>query len=102
MQPLCHIFRLSLNTGKVPADWRHAKVSPIYKKGTKGDPGNYRPVSLTSIPCRILESLIKDDPMSHLLREKLITDNQHGFMKGRSCTTNLVAFMDKFTLYRTN
>ena len=96
-KPLCHIFKLSLSTGKVPADWRHAKVSPIYKKGTKGEAGNYRPVSLTSIPCRILESLIKDVLMSHLLGEKLITENQHGFLKGRSCTTNLVIFMDKLT-----
>ena len=71
--------------------------SPIYKKGTKGEAGNYRPVSLTSIPCRILESLIKDVLMSHLLGEKLITENQHGFLKGRSCTTNLVIFMDKLT-----
>ena len=74
--PLCHIYNLSLKTGKIPKDWRHARVAPIYKKGPKGEAGNYRPVSLTSVPCRILESLIKDDLMTHLLQEKLITDNQ--------------------------
>ena len=95
--PLCHIYNLSLKTGKIPKDWRLARVAPIYKKGPKGEAGNYRPVSLTSVPCRILESLIKDDLMTHLLQEKLITDNQHGFLKGRSCTTNLVAFMNKLT-----
>ena len=47
VQPLCHIYRKSLNTGQVPYDWRHARVTPIYKKGPKGDPRNYRPVSLT-------------------------------------------------------
>ena len=97
VKPLCHIYRLSLRTGEVPKDWRHARVTPIYKKGPKGEAGNYRPVSLTSIPCRILESLIKDDLMKHLLERKLITDNQHGFMTGRSCTTNLISFMNKLT-----
>ena len=86
-----------LNTGKVPADWRHARFLQFTRKVERGTPA-----TTDRSPCRILESLIKDDLMSHLLREKLITDNQHGFMKGRSCTTNLVAFMDKFTLYRTN
>ena len=63
VKPLCHIYRLSLTTGEIPNDWRHARVAPIYKKGPKGEAGNYRPVSLTSIPCRILESMIKDDLM---------------------------------------
>ena len=44
--PLCHIYNLSLKTGKIPKDWRHARVAPIYKKGPKGEAGNYRPVSL--------------------------------------------------------
>ena len=97
VQPLCHIYRKSLNTGQVPYDWRHARVTPIYKKGPKGDPGNYRPVSLTSIVCRLLESIIKDDLMSHLKENNLILDSQHGFVKGKSCTTNLITFMDKLT-----
>ena len=97
VKPLCHIYRLSLTTGEIPNDWRHARVAPIYKKGPTGEAGNYRPVSLTSIPCRILESMIKDDLMKHLMEGKLITENQHGFMTGRSCTTNLIAFMDKLT-----
>jgi hypothetical protein len=65
--PLQIIFRKSLDSGTVPDDWRTAKVVPIYKKGTRGDPGNYRPVSLTSVPCKLLESLIKDEIMDHLL-----------------------------------
>ena len=97
LKPLCYIYRESMRTGEVPRDWRHARVTPIYKKGTKGEAGNYRPVSITSIPCRMLESIIKDAVMEHLLENKLIKDSQHGFLKGRSCTTNLTAFMDRLT-----
>ena len=97
VKPLCKVFNLSLNTGKVPKDWKHARVTPIFKKGPKGDPGNYRPVSLTSVPCRILESIIKDDMMEHLKKNKLLKDSQHGFLKGKSCTTNLTVFMDRIS-----
>ena len=72
-------------------------MTPIFKKGPKGDPGNYRLVSLTSIPCRILESIIKDDMMEYLTKNKLLKESQHGFLKGKSCTTNLTVFMDKIT-----
>jgi hypothetical protein len=95
--PLAKIFRKSLDSGIIPADWKKAKVIPIYKKGAKSDPGNYRPVSLTSVPCKILESLIKDAVMKHLENEKLIKDSQHGFMTGRSCTTNLTIFLNELT-----
>ena len=72
-------------------------LTSIFKKGTKGDPANYRPASLTSIPCKIYESILKDNIMKHLAENRLIKDSQHGFMTGRSCTTNLVIFLDKIT-----
>jgi hypothetical protein len=95
--PLKLLFNKTLIAGKVPSEWKTATVTPIFKKGTKGDPGNYRPVSLTSVPCKLLESVIKDKIMSHLLNNELIKDSQHGFMPGRSCSTNLVEFMDVVT-----
>jgi len=95
LAPLEILFNRSIATGEVPTEWRRANVTPIFKKGSKGEPGNYRPVSLTSIPCKILETVIKDEVMAHLLRNNLIRDSQHGFMPGRSCATNLVRFMDK-------
>ena len=73
--------------------WSH----PIFKKGTKGEAGNYRPVSLTSIPCKIFESILKDSIMDHLLNNNLIKSSQHGFMPGRSCSTNLITFLDRVT-----
>jgi hypothetical protein len=95
--PLEIIYNKSMESGCTPEDWRKANVTPIHKKGTKGDPGNYRPVSLTSIPCKIMESIIKDRIMCHLLDNELIQESQHGFMLGRSCATNLVEFMDFVT-----
>ncbi len=97
LRPLSIIFNMSLESGTVPTAWKTATVTPIFKKGTKGDPGNYRPVSLTSVPCKILESIIKDKIMDHLLENNLISESQHGFMPGRSCATNLVEFMDFVT-----
>ena len=91
------IFEMSLTSGIVPADWRHANVTPIHKKGPKGEASNYRPVSLTCIPCKIFESLLKDGLMEHLDNNKLIKPSQHGFAKGKSCATNLVMFLDKLT-----
>ena len=95
--PLATIMRRSLKGGTVPKDWKTANVTPIYKKGNKSSPGNYRPVSLTSVCGRILESIIKDEVVDHLERNKLIKKSQHGFMRGKSCTSNLLAFLDKVT-----
>jgi hypothetical protein len=91
--PLAKIMQASLNDGTVPDDWRNANVTPIFKKGRKSDPGNYRPVSLTSVSCRLMESIMKDQIVKHLEKNNLIRSSQHGFMKGRSCTSNLLVFL---------
>jgi hypothetical protein len=83
--------------GKVPREWKSATVVPIHKKGNKREAGKYRPVSLTSIPCKVLESVIKDRRMEHLFYNNLIKDMQHGFMPGRSYATNLVSFLESVT-----
>ncbi|MFN9999698.1 MAG: hypothetical protein ACK559_01090, partial [bacterium] len=62
--PLEILFNKSIRTGEIPEDWKHAHVTPIFKKGAKSDPGNYRPVSLTSVCCKILESIIRDAMMT--------------------------------------
>jgi hypothetical protein len=86
LNPLLLIFKISLLEGKVPREWKSATVVPIHKKGSKREAGNYRPVYLTSIPCKVLESVIKDRMMEHLISNNLIKDTQHGLMPGRSCT----------------
>ena len=64
--PLQILFSASLTRGEVPTQWREATVVPIYKKGDKADPGNYRPVSLTSVICKTLERLIAEETVEHL------------------------------------
>jgi Reverse transcriptase (RNA-dependent DNA polymerase) len=91
------IFNKSLASGQVPSDWREANVTPIFKKGSKTSPENYRPVFLTSVSCKLLESVVTDRIMSHLKKHGLIKKSQHGFMPGRSCTTNLLTFLEKVT-----
>ena len=97
MTPLQILFKQSLSLGKVPADWKNAKVVPIFKKGAKGEPGNYRPVSLTCAICKLMESIIRDVITGHLKSNNLINDSQHGFADNRSCQTNLIEFMDFVT-----
>ena len=69
----------------------------MYKKGTKGDPGNYRPISLTCVLCKVMESVIRDAIVEHLSKHDLIRSSQHGFMAGRSTVTNLLAYMETLT-----
>ena len=91
------IFRKSIQNGEVPEDWKCANVTPIFKKGSKSDPGNYRPVSLTSVCCKILESIIRDTVMEHLLENNLLNQSQHRFMPRKSCCTNLLEFFEAAT-----
>jgi hypothetical protein len=94
---LALINRKSMDSGTVLMDWRCANVTPIYKKGPRSDQGNYRPVSLTSVCCKIMESIIRDGMMEHLERNKLIGSSQHGFLPGKSCSTNLLEFLERVT-----
>ena len=75
---------------------RLANVMPICKKGRKEDLGNYKPVSLTSVPGKVTEPIILSAITWHVQDNQVIRPSQHGFMKGRSCLTNLI-FYDKVT-----
>ncbi|KAK4810956.1 hypothetical protein QYF61_013364, partial [Mycteria americana] len=96
-KPLSIIYQQSWLTGEVPADWRLANVTPIYKKGRKEDLGNYGPVSLTSVPGKLMEQIILSAITWHIENNQGIKPSQHGFRKGRSCLTNLISFYDKVT-----
>ena len=75
-------------------DWKIAYVTPIFKKGSKMTPSNYRPVSLTCKTCKVMEKIVLDHMINHLLKNSLISKEQHGFVPGRSCVTQLLEVMD--------
>ena len=89
---LAVIYNRSLDERSVPKDWKVAQVTPIFKKGNRSDPLNYRPISLTSICSRILEHILYSNIMSHLEANDLLTRSQHGFRKHRSCATQLALY----------
>ena len=74
---LCHIFRLSYETGEIPEDWREANVVPIYKKGNRSTPVNYRPISLTCICCKLMEHVLASNIMKHGDRNDIIFPLQY-------------------------
>ena len=95
--PLEIIFKKSINSGECPTDWRSANVAPIHKKGDRTDPSNYRPISLTSQVCKILESIVRAHVLEHLEMNNILRDEQHGFRERRSCLTNLLEMMEYWT-----
>ena len=95
--PVSKIFKKSLDSGKIPQDWKQADIAPIFKKGNRTDAANYRPVSLTSVVCKVMESLIKQQLVRHLESNNMISKHQHGFRKGRSCLTNLLETFEEWT-----
>ncbi|MCG8078312.1 MAG: reverse transcriptase family protein, partial [Candidatus Thiodiazotropha taylori] len=88
------IFERSLQTGKLPADWCKAKITPIFKKGDKSLAANYRPISLTCILCRVLEHILASNIVKHLDEQGLLYDLQHGFREKRSCETQLIMLVE--------
>ena len=97
LKPLTRLFKLSIELGIVPQDWRDASVTPLHKKGSKEKVENYRPISLTSVIGKLLESVVKETIVNHLETFSLIRNSQHGFRSGRSCLTNLLDFFEKVT-----
>jgi len=95
VKALTIIFNKSMNEGKLPVDWKLGQITPIFKKGKRTEAGNYRPVSLTSVTCKILESIIREVLLEHMKQH--LTDCQHGFLNGRSCTTQLLDSLGHWT-----
>lgn len=97
LRPLSLIMQQSFNTSSLPSMWKTAVVRPIYKKGDKLDPANYRPISLISIVAKIMESIIVDDLRGFIEDCSLIPEAQHGFYPGRSVTSNLLSCLSDWS-----
>ena len=95
--PLAHVFNMSLQEGIVPLEWKEANSIPLFKKGSRNKSVNYRPVSLTSVICKVLETIIRDHMMNILIKHKLINPSHHGFLKAKSCLTNVLCFFEEIT-----
>lgn len=86
------IFQSSHRLGALPTDWKNANVNPIFKTGDKTKFSNYRPISLTSVCCKILEHIVYTNLMTHLQSNHFFSPMQHGFRAGFSCDTQLIEF----------
>ena len=93
--PLSILFQKSLNEGILPGEWLKACITAIHKKGDKAVANNYRPVSMTSIICKVMESIVRDELVEHMVSNNLFSEFQHGFVPLRDCMTNLLSCMEK-------
>jgi hypothetical protein len=93
---LASIYQKSINTGSLPSDWLNANISSIFKKGDKHAAENYRPVSLTSVPCKLLDHIVCKHMLKHLEMYKVLTSLNHGFRSGYSRETKLLATLHDF------
>jgi hypothetical protein len=95
--PLTMLFNNSIEMAKIPDEWKLADVTAVHKKGEKSLSENYRPISLTSIVCKLEESIIRDRLIEHLKVNRLLSNKQFGFLKGRSATLQLLNVLDDWT-----
>jgi len=97
-KPLSALFNSSFELSAVPEIWKAATVTPVFKKGSPSDVSNYRPISLTCIICKIMESIIKDKLIAYLLDKKLITKQQHGFLAKHSTCSQLLECVNDWSI----
>ena len=90
--PLYKLFNLVYNTGYIPSEWKLANVVPIHKKDDKNKVVNYRPISLTSLVMKVFERILYDELLART--QEKIDPRQHGFLKNKSCNTNLLTFTE--------
>ena len=95
--PVCRLFARSMEEGTLPAQWKVAEVVPIHKGGSAEATTNYRPVSLLPVLLKVMEKVIREKVAQHVVDHGILDTAQHGFMKGRSCLTNLLSFLDEVT-----
>ena len=91
-----HLFQQSIGTGEIPKEWSLANICPLFKKGDKSLARNYRPISLTCIPYKLLEHIVCSNIMAHFDEHELLSDRQHAFRKWHNCETQLTTVMNNW------
>ena len=94
MAPIAILFQKSLREGVVPSQWLEASVTAIHKKVLKNYFKHYRAVSITSIICKLMESIVRDKLVCHMVKNNCFSDKQHGFVPSRNCVTDLIICME--------
>ena len=96
-EPLRMIFTKLLREGSVPKSWKQATAVPIFKEGKKSNPANYRPVSLTSVVCKLMKKNIRKALIKHMDKNDLLSTEQHAFHSGTSSATQLLQVLEQWT-----
>ena len=96
--PVSMMFERFFINGFVPEIWKLANVKPIFKSGDASLPGNYRPISLTCVLSKVMESIVRDQMLDYLLEKKLLSKQQHGFVAGRSTCTDLLESLQDWSI----
>ena len=86
-----------MEEGKISTIWKKANVTAISKKGERSKADNYRPISFTSVPGKLMERLVRNAIVEHMTTNNLIPESQHGFLKGKSCVTQLLEYLEDIT-----
>ena len=89
------IYTQSLEQATVPQEWLSANITPVFKKGNRSTPANYRPISLTSVLCKVMEHIIFHRIMMFFTSQNILNLLQHGFRPNNSCETQLIDFVDE-------
>ena len=92
--PLTEIFNMTVGQGKIPKEWKKAKVIPVHKSGPRDDPGNHRPISILPVVSKVLERLIHGQLSAYLKRMNFLCENQSGFRRNHSTATAVTHFTD--------
>ena len=89
-------FEITLKEGEIPTEWKSEEIRPIFKKGDKPQPGNYRPVGLTSVVCKCMRSFIKNELNKHLIDNDTLSQEQFCFVSGRNTVTQMLTTINEW------
>ena len=91
------MFLKTFESGELPSAWKKAHITPLHKSGSKLFTNNYRPVSLTSIPCKLFETILTEEMLKFLLSNLLLSEVQHVFLPHKARVTNILETLDIIT-----